>query len=177
MSNYPGAPAYSNNNDGTHQPPPAPYPTAMPAPPATTDEKPPVDAHGYPMPAGHQHPPHEYYAAAPDAQKYMAGNGQPEHAKNGYMAAPPLPATGDPHNIPPSGPNGQYTVEDYQRMAEARKPRFPIEQYGRCPKDGGEHYVREEYTNGSLCLACMIGWIFPVCISRQLKCRKCGQVF
>jgi hypothetical protein len=122
---------------------------------------------------------HEY-----DAQKVKdnAYNGGDWDAKN-IVAPPaqhqpyPLPVSSDPYNIPPSGPNGQYTVEDYQRMAQARLPRFPIEQYGRCPKDAGEHYVREVVSNSSLCLIFLIGWICPVCVTKQYKCRKCGQVF
>ncbi|KAI9595376.1 hypothetical protein BDF19DRAFT_441689 [Syncephalis fuscata] len=175
MSGYPGA-----SNGGPPPPPPftypavppqqptAPYPVAMPQ---VGDEKPPVDANGYPlapvaMPDANDAFKYKNYGATPDAKD-----------KNLTVVPPPPQGSVDPYNIQPSGPNGQYTVEDYQRMAQARTPRFPIEQYGRCPKDAGEHYVREEYTNGSLCLAVLCGWIFPVCVTKQLKCRKCGQVF
>jgi hypothetical protein len=77
--------------------------------------------------------------------------------------------------IKPSGPNGQYTVEDYQKMAQARLPRYPIEQYGRCPKDGGEHVVRPEYATSSLCLASIC--CIPICVSEEMVCRKCRQKF
>ncbi|RKP10653.1 hypothetical protein THASP1DRAFT_21649, partial [Thamnocephalis sphaerospora] len=157
MSGYPG---YGPN--ATPQPPPAA--SAYPSPPAAT----------YPPPPQHATAPVQPFPPSQDA--YKEGE---KHAYYQYAAAPGPVQTQQPYamvmtpteydaTIRPSGPNGQYTVEDYQKMAQARIPRFPVEQYGRCPKDGGEHHVRAEYANSSLCFLAMCGWCAPVCISQEM---------